>query len=448
MQRSIKDMWNRLLARLSTRHRIGLFSMGWTTAAQVIGLFVRLASNLILTRLLAPEMYGILGSAMAVMTTLEWLSDIGVQPALVRHPQGNRPEYLITGWWTNLGRGFLLASIAALCAWPWAEFCRQPQLFAVLLVMSVRPILHSLRSPGMPMLRRNMQYKRLFADEIVITVCGTVASIVLGVIYHSMWAIVFGTLIGTIASIFVSYYLAPIAPRFRWNQEAFREIYKLGHQVFVNTLVMALWLNLDRLVGLRFVSPEAMGLYAIAWNLSSIAEALITRWCDIHFAILSREENMPAQQRWHELVSYRVARYITPLMSLAIVIAPAVIWILYDPRYDGAGILFGILTARLMIRSVGQIQFQYLMVQTRVHLATRAYLVALIVQAALFVPMVLSMGIVGLALCMLISTTVLTLTQTALLYRRNWHGFVPALATLFWMASGLIVMWRLLIVAY
>ena len=168
---------------------MGLFSVGWSTAAQFLGLFIRLASNLILTRLLAPEIYGILGSAMAVLTTLEWLSDIGVQPALVRHPKGNRPEYLITGWWTGLGRGCLLAAVAATCAWPWAEFCREPQLFPVLLVISVRPILYSLRSPGMPMLRRNMQYKRLFADEMTITFCGTVASIILGVIYHSVWAI-------------------------------------------------------------------------------------------------------------------------------------------------------------------------------------------------------------------------------------------------------------------
>ena len=437
----IKDSVNRLMERFSSRHRVGLFSMGWSTAAQFLGLFIRLASNLILTRLLAPEIYGILGSAMAVLTTLEWLSDIGVQPALIRLSRGNRPEYLITGWWMNLARGLMLAAIAAMCAWPWAEFCKQPELFSVLLVISIRPVLFSLRSPGMPSLRRNMQYKRLFIDEIALTFSGTIASIILGVIYHSVWAIVFGTLIGTFVSIFVSYWLCPIGPRFLWSRDAFLEIYDLGHQVFTNTLVMALWLNLDRLIGLRFISPAAMGLYAIAWNLSSIAESLITRWCDIHFAMLSREADEQEQERWHEMVSYRVARQAMPLMSLAMVLAPMVIWILYDPRYDGAGILFAILTARLMIRSIGQIQFQYLMVKSRVRLATRAYFMALAVQAGLFIPMVKTMGIVGLALCMLISTTVLTLTQTALLYRGNRRGFVPAMHTLFWMAVGLTAMY-------
>lgn len=443
MRRAAYEAWNRFVGRLSKRHRAGLFSVGWSTAAMVLGLFIRLASNLILTRLLAPEVYGILGSALSVITTLEWLSDIGVLPALIRHPKGDQREYLITGWWVCLARGCLLASVAAVCAWPWADFCRQPQLFPVLLVLALRPVLYNLRSPGVPMLRRNLQYKRLFADEIVTTFCGTAASIVLGVMYHSVWAIVFGTLIGTIASVFVSYYLCPIAPRFIWDREAFHEIYKLGHQVFINTLVMSLWLNLDRLIGLRFLSPEAMGLYAIAWNLATIAETMVTRWCDVHFAMLSREKDAEARKRWHELVSYRTARHVIPLMALAVLIAPVVIWILYDPRYDGASILFAILTARLMIRTVGQIQFQYLMVQSQVRLATRAYFAALAVQAALFVPMVETMGIVGLALCMLVSTTVLTLTQTALLYRRSWRGFVPSLATLFWMAAGLILTFRI-----
>ena len=79
------------------------------------------------------------------------------------------------------------------------------------------------------------------------------------------------------------------------------------------------------------------------------------------------------------------------------------------------------------------------MVQEQVRLATWAYCAALAVQAILFVPMVTAFGVLGLAFCMLISTTVLTLTQTALLYRRDWSGFVPPLSTMIWMAAGLIV---------
>ena len=70
--------------------RAGMMGIGWSSLAQMIGMVIRLGSNLILTRLLAPEAYGLFGTAMAIVTTLEWLSDLGVQPALVRHPDGDR----------------------------------------------------------------------------------------------------------------------------------------------------------------------------------------------------------------------------------------------------------------------------------------------------------------------------------------------------------------------
>ena len=303
--------------------------------------------------------------------------------------------------------------------------------------MSVRPLLFGLRSPGTPMLRRNMQYKRLFADEVIVTVAGTAMSITLGILTGSVWAIVLGMLFGDIIDLALSYILVPVQPRFEFSREAFEAIRGLGVQVFFNTLLMAVWLNLDRLIGLRFVDAALMGLYAIAWNLSSIVEALITRWTQVHFAMLSREEDLEERERWHELIYNRVARLLIPPVSLGIVGAPLVIQILYDPRYVGAGILLSILTARLMIRSLGQIQFQYLLVGARVKLATWSYLVAMVIQAAIFYPMVTYFGIIGLASCILISTTVLTIVQTAFIYRTNLHGYLPVAATLVWMAAGL-----------
>ena len=82
---------------------------------------------------------------MAVLTTLEWLSDLGIQPALVRHPQGMEPEYLRTGWLMGLSRGAGISLLAAALALPLASFYEQPELLGVLLVLAVRPFLMALQ---------------------------------------------------------------------------------------------------------------------------------------------------------------------------------------------------------------------------------------------------------------------------------------------------------------
>ncbi len=425
--------------RLSEEGRAGLFSLGWAGFAQLTGLTVRLVSNVWLARILSPNAYGILGSALAVLTTLEWLSDLGIQPALVRHPNGSKPSYLMTGWWMGLIRGLALAAVAAALAIPYSEFARLPQLAGILAVLAIRPALMALRSPGMPALRKALNYRALCFEEITMTAVGTVVSIALAITTRSIWSIVAGTLAGAAAAVIVSYLLCPQRPRAVWDREAAREIGHLGRQVLVNTLLMAFWINMDRLVGVRYVSLEQMGLYAVAWNLASVLEGLVTRACDIHFSMLARKADALTQTSWHRKVCHQFASTALPVGATAVVLSPLAIRSLYDARYSAAGPLFAILIARLMIRALGQVQFQYLLVRAEVHLATRAYGVALVVQILLFVLLVPGFGIYGLALSSLGSTASLTLVQTWLLSRRTGWGLGGYAATLVGMTAGLTV---------
>lgn len=159
------------------RSRGAAFGLGWSIATQVAGTGVKLASTLVLTRLLAPEAYALLGTAMVVLTTLEWLSDFGVTPALVRHPRGSERGWLLVGWQANFRRGVILTLIAVACATPLAAFYRQPELLGVLLALAARPLIMSLRSPGMPLLRRNLEYRALFVDELAQALTGTLTAI-------------------------------------------------------------------------------------------------------------------------------------------------------------------------------------------------------------------------------------------------------------------------------
>ncbi len=425
------------LQSLSSDNRAGLFSLGWMGLAQLTGLMIRLASSIFLARLLSPNTYGVLASALAVITTLEWLSDLGIQPALIRHPNGAEPAYLMTGWWMGLGRGCTLAAVAMIVAIPYSRFARLPELAAVLVVLALRPAIMALRSPGMPALRKALNYRALFFEEVTMTAVGTAVSVVLAFYTHSIWAIVAGTLAGATSSVVASYCLCPHRPRSIWDKQAAKDIGHLSRQVLINTLVMALWINMDRLLGVRFVSLEQMGLYAVAWNLASVIEALITRVCDVYFSMLARKREDAAQTLWHQSICHRFACIALPLGVFFVAFSPYAIKILYDRRYGAAAPLFAVLIARLLIRALGQVQFQYLLVRAEVHLATRAYGVALVVQVVLFTLLVPKFGALGLAFSALGSTAALTLVQTWLLARRTGWGLGGFAATVAGVATGL-----------
>lgn len=411
--------------------------IGWMAIAQGSGLILRLGSNLLLSRLLAPEVYGIVGPAMAVLMTMEWFSDLGIRPALIRDPQGGTDSYLQTGWWIGLIRGVCLTAIAAGLAFPLAELYGQPELAAVLAALALLPLLQSLRSPGQPVLRRKLNYRAICADEIGQTLVAVIVTIGVALVFHSVWAIVAGTLAGAAAGIVISYIQCPVWPARSWDRTAKQRLLHVSRQVFFNSFLMALLLNSDRLLGLSLVTVEQMGLYAVAWNLAGVLDTLLSRACDVYFSALSRLVDAASREALHERICFRATLAMMPCMALGVAIAPWLIRVLYDARYAGAGTLFALLVARLMARGLGQIQFQYLLVRAEIRVATVSYGVALLAQAAMLIPFTQQWGVQGLAISALFSTTVLTVVQSGILWIRGESRLLPLVITIVWMFAGL-----------
>ncbi|MGF1583278.1 MAG: oligosaccharide flippase family protein [Gemmataceae bacterium] len=423
--------------------RAGLLGIGWMSLAQFACLAIRLGSNLILTRLLAPEVYGILGTAMAVVTMFEWLSDLGIQTTLVRHPKGGQRTFLLTGWWLGLGRAVMIALLGASAAWPLASGYSAPALFVVLLVLSTRPLLYALRSPGIHLLKRELNYRSLFLEEVAQTAVGTIVSLSVAYFFASIWAIVVGTVAGTITAVVASYLLCPMRLEWAWNREASKELVTVGGRILVNTLVMAAWLNIDRLLGLWFVPVKEMGLYFVALNLAAVGEGFLARTCDVHYSMLARLPNLQAQMDWHKQMKARLVFWGSPLLILGVITAPTVIRILYDPRYWSAGVLFGVFAARVAVRFVGQFHFQFCLIQAKVFGTTIAYAFAVALQCALMPVMCSELGVFGLALSTLMSTATVTLIQAIFVWWQYGFGLRSTLLVIGSTTVATILVWKL-----
>jgi O-antigen/teichoic acid export membrane protein len=424
-------------------HRTAFFGLSWSVATQVVTTAIRVISTMVLTRLLLPEAYALLGTAMVVLTTLDWLSDLGVTPSLVRHPRGAEADWLLVGWWLNLKRGFLISGLVVLLAYPLGAAYHQPEMILVLLALAARPVLFALRSPGVPLLRRQLEYRALFLDELTQVLVGLIVSLTVAwfVPNASAWALVAGTLAGALSGVLMTYWLAPMWPRWCADPEARRELTHFGWGVLLNTLMMAIWLNADRLVAPRYLALETMGLFFVAVNLAFAAESLLGKKLEVYLAMLSRQ---PAgeQAAWHTAHAWKVTLLLGPILALGINVSPKVVQLLYDPRYANAGILLAALMARLVFRTAGQLDFQFLMASGHLRPAIIANGAGAVVQLLLIIPMLLAFGVYGLLGSLMVTTITVTAVQ-ALLSAELRSGFYKRFALLFlWCAFSLgVTMW-------
>src|SRR6267143_5646843 len=81
---------------------------GWSLAGYALSQLLRLGSSLVMTRLLVPEMFGVMAIA-SMMTMILWmLSDIGLTQNVVQSRRGDDPEFLDTVWVVQIVRGGVL----------------------------------------------------------------------------------------------------------------------------------------------------------------------------------------------------------------------------------------------------------------------------------------------------------------------------------------------------
>lgn len=435
----------RYLRGLSTDARAGLSGLWWSYLTHGFQLVLRLGSSLILTRLLLEDDYGLFGTALAVLFFFEFLSDIGLRPAVVRSARGEDPAFLGTAWSVVLLRAVFLSAAVFGLAWVLPPIYAMPELWGVLVVLSVRPVLIAFQNPTLFVLYRRLDYRTPFFLDISQTLIAVPSTIMLATELANVWALVCGLLIGDVARLILSHALCPRAPSLRWDRPAVRELSHFGLSIFLNTLVFGAWFYFDRLAGPRFLTPAQIGLYTVAWGLAEALDNLISRGSEVFYSMLSRKAEGPERAAFFRRTARRVALFLLPGVVLAALVAPWAFNLLYPPKFHGAGILFGLLTARLIMRATSQLQFMYLMMRGEVVLATRAYVVSLAVLAGTFVlwVQVLGLQVLGLAVSAVLAMTTFTLAQTVQMVRRRETSPWPALVAVGWTAVAVAGVWLL-----
>lgn len=338
-------------------------AIGWTAFAMIVTQVLRLAGSLIMTRLLAPEMFGIMSIVLSIQITLFLLLDVGLRPAIFQSPRGNDPELLNTAWTIQIIRSIVVASMLVLIAVmlpqavdiglfsadsAWAA----PELPLVLAVVSLSAVVVGFESTNAITAERNLALKRFTTMKLIGQTAGFFAMVLLGILLKSIWALVASGMVSALLVTVLSHIMLPgIRNRLSWNKEARSEIARYGSWVLLSSAASVLSMQADRLVLGGIVDSATLGLYSIALNFAMLFEMLASNmiWSVLMPALSETQRNEGESFR------RKYFRLRLPLDLGVILIAgglfasgPAIIQILYDDRYLPAGQMLTILSFLLI----------------------------------------------------------------------------------------------------
>lgn len=336
---------------------------------------LRFASNLIITRLLAPEMFGLMAVATTVGVIMTMLSDIGLRPAVMRSPRGADPAFLDTVWVLQIIRGGLLwagsiaVAIALYLANSWAlvpvgSTYGNALLPALIVATGFSSVIIGLASTLSLSAIRRFDTKLPFKLDFVSTVVGLVVMIVLARTSHSIWSLVLGTYASTICGLVLSHWFMP-APRnrFRIERASLVEIFSLGKWLALSSAITVFATNGDRLLLGAFATPQTLGFYAIALSLVGalniilgqvLNSVLMPAFCEV-----ARNDEARLPHAYFRL-RLRIDPIILAISGALFGSGPLLISVLYDARYAEVANLIQILALGMIVERFAMAEQVYL----------------------------------------------------------------------------------------
>jgi O-antigen/teichoic acid export membrane protein len=317
---------------------------------------LRLASNLVLTRLLFPEAFGVAALVVIFQQGLAMLSDMGIEPSVIQSERGDEPIYLNTAWSMQVVRGAVLWGVSLLIAYPCAVFYREPDLLFLVPIGSLNVLMLGFASTSLITLRRRVAVARLVLIELVSQVVGIAVIIAWALVDPSAWALVAGGLGGTLVRVVWSHFIdVGHKNRFEWDAASARSIVKFGKWIFAASALSFLSNQGDRLLVGRLVGAATLGIFSVAVYLSSVVGTAVYKVTHgVLYPVFSRafhESEEELRRLYYRTRLYNDAGSLTVLGGL-LVMAPWLIDLLYDERWQEAGWMLQALCIRVAMSSV------------------------------------------------------------------------------------------------
>lgn len=336
---------------------------GWSMFTTISTYALRLISNLIMTRILLPEAFGMIAMAAVVLTALNMLTDIGISRSIVREKDGGKPHFLRVAWVVKLARNCVIAAAVLVAALllsifgpsyaPADSIYTRPEMPGLIALAALSPLLAGLTSTSLELTSRDMNYQRLTLFSIGSQIVSTICMVIFAQFSPTVWALMAGMLVGNLLLCLYSHTFLP-GPRmkFVWDREVSDRLWHFGKWIMASSALGFVANNADKLILGALMGPTTFGIYVIAQIWIEAGKTLVIQMADrVGFPAIAevfrdRPADVPRLFRKFQTIidGICVMGFLTLLFSGQLLID-----VLYSQTYQTAGTYLQIMSLGFLV---------------------------------------------------------------------------------------------------
>ncbi|HDR7715278.1 lipopolysaccharide biosynthesis protein [Bacillus albus] len=317
---------------------------------QLVGLIV----NVILARLLYPEIFGILGMAYVFAGFIIVFQDAGLSSYLIFKSTIDK-RLINTTFVLNIFTSFLLAIFLLLTSDLVGGFYNEILVSKVIEVLSIGVAIGGLGITSRALLIREKKFKVLTIIDIISEVSSSVVAIVLAICHQDIWAVtsrlVIKPMFQTVILLLLYGKQVIGKPSYQYMFEIIPYSSKfLGSQMFIY-----LNNNVDYLLIGKFLGSKSLGLYTMAYQWSVVARQYISGAINrvIFPEVASLQSDVEKIRKLYLTVISKVAFFTFPLCAGLLVISREFILFVYSDKWIEAVFPLQILLVVGLVTSIG-----------------------------------------------------------------------------------------------
>ncbi|CAK7082436.1 lipopolysaccharide biosynthesis protein [Citrobacter sp. RHBSTW-00524] len=287
----------------------------WSAIERIITQVSQLFILLILSRILGPKIYGLMGMLTLFIAIAQTLVDSGFTSSLVRKRKVSQEQYS-TIFWFNLSTSCLLYIIIYIFSEYIAVFYNSSILCNVLRILALIIIINALCIIHKAKLIIAMDFRTQAVVSFISVIISGATSILFAVNGGGIWALVLNSVVFSSVSTILFFIKVKWLPSLKFNYRFFKVSFSFSYKLTLASLLNTFFDNLYQLIIGRFYSAMQVGYFVQARNLTALPtntySAIIQRVTYRYFGEIKNDRKL-LRDKYLDTVKY-VSFIFFPLM--------------------------------------------------------------------------------------------------------------------------------------
>ena len=223
----------------------------WNVVSEIIAKLIAPITTIVLARILAPEIFGIVASITAITSLADLLTDAGFNAYIIQHQFDSIDEQnkaINVCFWSNFAISVFLYFVIFFFRYDFSKLVDASGYETALIVAALVIPLTSMSSISMAVMQKKLCFKKLGIIKIICKVVPFFTTIPLALLNFGCWSLIIGTLVGEVASFVICFILGDYRPRFQYNFKIFKNVFSFTSWAYLESILEWLLKNVVILV--------------------------------------------------------------------------------------------------------------------------------------------------------------------------------------------------------